>query len=487
MQFTKRVLGLCMFLLISTLASGVPASASALAQSETMPIERLLKPDGTLDLTTGFNGNLDFAGWQMTTDAAGVPHFYRAASGEGASDTPEAMPLSAADDMFWDAGFGDPPGGNGTSGLVRAIMVHGSAIYVGGFFTSAGNITANNIAVWNGNTWQALNFGVGGVVTAIAYRQGAALGSYSIYVGGYFDTICGNANCSTIALQVNKIARWSCNLLTCDWQMVGFGLPTEVRALTVMNGDVYVGGAFTGVCASVACATGITVNNIAKWDGSNWSALGNGVGSAVYTLQNDDTNLYVGGAFLAICGNAACNANNTRANHIAKWNGAAWLAQGFGFDGNVMALAVIGANLYAGGAFTSACLDLTCSSTKRVNYIAWWNGSGWSALNNGLNDVVYALSASGTNLYVGGDFTLVCGTSACVLNTSVVNHIAKWDGNMWSPLGSGTNNTVSAIGLSGSQVYIGGLFGIAGNKDSKYIGRWNIPAPTNLYLPLILK
>ncbi len=36
--------------------------------SSGVPIESLLRPDGTLDLSTGFNGNVDLSGFRMDMD-----------------------------------------------------------------------------------------------------------------------------------------------------------------------------------------------------------------------------------------------------------------------------------------------------------------------------------------------------------------------------------------------------------------------------------
>ena len=41
-----------------------------------------------------------------------------------------------------------------------------------------------------------------------------------------------------------------------------------------------------------------------------------------------------------------------------------------------------------------------------MNRVAKWDGSGWSALGLGLNNWVYALAVSGSDVYVGGDFTV---------------------------------------------------------------------------------
>ena len=77
-----------------------------------------------------------------------------------------------------------------------------------------------------------------------------------------------------------------------------------------------------------------------------------------------------------------------------------------------------------------------------------------------MNARVSALAVSGTDLYAGGSFTTAGGGSA--------NYIAKWDGTAWSALGSGLNNTVSALAVISSNLYVGGSFTTAGLKASAY-------------------
>lgn len=58
-----------------------------------------------------------------------------------------------------------------------------------------------------------------------------------------------------------------------------------------MNGtDLYAGGTFT-------TAGGVTVNRIAKWNGTTWSALGSGMPSAVLALAVRGTDIFAGGSF----------------------------------------------------------------------------------------------------------------------------------------------------------------------------------------------
>lgn len=113
------------------------------------------------------------------------------------------------------------------------------------------------------------------------------------------------------------------------------------------------------------------------------------------------SNVYVGGSFT--------RAGSVNATNIAKWNGSNWSALGGGVNNQVYVIAVRGTDVYAGGKFTAA-------GGIDVNFIAKWDGSSWSALgsgwNNGVSGYVYALAtrAEGpVEVYVGGNFSDVSG------------------------------------------------------------------------------
>ncbi len=95
------------------------------------------------------------------------------------------------------------------------------------------------------------------------------------------------------------------------------------------------------------------------------------------------------------------------------------------------------------------------------------------ALGLGLNDRVSALAISGTDLYAGGYFTNAGGV--------VANYLAKWNGSSWTALGSGMNRYgyVYALRVSGSDLYVGGAFTTAGGRVSGYIARaFLLPLPS---------
>jgi hypothetical protein len=134
--------------------------------------------------------------------------------------------------------------------------------------------------------------------------------------------------------------------------------------------------------------------------------------------------------------------------------------------------------VYAGGNFHQAG---TC--TDGCNNIAQWNGSTWSPMDSGMNSQVYAILASGSSVYAGGYFANPINSINCM---SGCPHIAQWDGSHWSGLGSGMDDSVNAIAVSGDSVYAGGAFTIAGTCTSgcSHIAKY-APPPHNVFLPLI--
>ena len=264
-------------------------------------------------------------------------------------------------------------------------------------------------------------------------------GSGNLYIGGDF-TVVGGA----IAI---RIAKWNGS----SWSALGTGMNDTVSALAVLGGDLYAGGFFT-------TAGGVTVNQIAKWDGSSWSALGSGLNDFVQTLAVSGGDLHLGGGFTTATNSGG---GAVAVSRIAKWNGSGWSALGAGLNNIVRALAVSGTNVYAGGDFTTA--TNSGGGTVAVSRIAKWNGSSWSALASGINNPVRALAVSGADLYAGGEFTGAVNSGGVPVTAS---RIAKWNGTSWSALGSGINHTVQALAVSGTNVYAGGLFSVAGSTKA---------------------
>jgi hypothetical protein len=144
--------------------------------------------------------------------------------------------------------------GSGLNGRVHAMTVlPGGDVIVGGIFTSAGGVPANNIARYNPSTnvWSALGSGLSGniyPVNALAVLPGG-----DVIVGGEFSTAGGVGG-------RNNIARFTPS--TGLWSAMGTGTSAGdgmVRALAVLpGGDVIAGGDFS-------TAGGVTASRIARY------------------------------------------------------------------------------------------------------------------------------------------------------------------------------------------------------------------------------
>lgn len=233
-----------------------------------------------------------------------------------------------------------------------------------------------------------------------------------------------------------------------DYNGIGGTSNGSVYVLAKDNsGNIYAGGDFTQI-------GGVSASKIAKYDGTSWTALGSGLNNTCYAIYVDDSgNVYAGGSFTT--------AGGISANYIAKYDGTSWTALG-NLNGNVRAITLYNGNITAGGYFTQ-------DGETTLHYVAYWDGTNWNDLGQGTNSSVLALSASGSNLYVGGLFTSLGGGS---INT---NGIAKFNGVSWNPFATGVNNGgyVNALFLDGSgNLYIGGSFTSVGGTSASNIATW---------------
>jgi N-acetylneuraminic acid mutarotase len=363
---------------------------------------------------------------------------------------------------------------NGVNSNVTALAVVGNEVVVGGFFTSAGGVSANRVARFNTqtNTWSTLGTGssngVSGSVAALA-----VVGN-EVVVGGYFTSAGG--------VSANRVARF--NTLTNTWSSLGTGssngVNNDVTALAVVGNEVFVGGGFTS-------AGGVSANGVARFNTqtNTWSSLGtgssNGVNGIVYELAVVGNEVFVGGGFTS--------AGGVSANRVARFNTQTntWSSLGTGSSNGVSgiglvyvyALAVVGNEVVVGGRFTSAG-GVSANRVARFNtQTNTWSSLGTGS-SNGVNDRVSALAVVGNEVYVGGWFTSAGGVSA--------NRVARFNTltNTWSSLGTGSSNGVSggvypyvyALAVVGNEVVVGGDFTSAGGVSANRVARFNTQTNT---------
>jgi len=398
----------------------------------------------------------------------------------------------------WTAGAGWTPLGSGMDagfpggGNVTSLLFSGGVLYAGGDFWTAGGVTVNCVARWNGSAWSALGSGLQGANGNYPGVSRLAMSGTTLYAVGYFAKPGG-----TVA---DGIAKWNGS----SWSTLGSGLAGApgndpwVTAVAASGSIAYAAGGFSSAGA-------VAADGLAKWNGSTWSALApagapaGSVSGAVTTMAVSGTNLYVGGEFgTAGSGLARCltrwngatwaplgsGANSPRGltlatsgtnlyagmwftppgglegSYLARWSGSSWTALGGAFDSDIYAVAVSGTDIYVGGGFY-----LIPGGVPNPG-LAKWNGSSWSSVGGWVDGSAWALALSGTNLYVGGSFTSVGGVP--------VANVARWDGNNWSPLGAGlVGNRVVALAVWNGDLYAGGFFTIADGSPANWLARWN--------------
>jgi len=160
----------------------------------------------------------------------------------------------------------------------------------------------------------------------------------------------------------------------------------SVHCFEVFNNELYAGGHFiTNDTDSVV--------NIARWNGSAWEALGNGLNGPVYAMTVFNNQLVAAGAFT--------HSDTIEMPRIAIWNDSTWNLVGAGFTDSldtVFALAVYDDTLYAGGL-------INASESIELNNLARLDGSSWFKFSLGTNGAVRSMTTYRNRLYIGGDFT----------------------------------------------------------------------------------
>ncbi|MEZ6038753.1 MAG: hypothetical protein R3F29_14820 [Planctomycetota bacterium] len=212
-----------------------------------------------------------------------------------------------------------------------------------------------------------------------------------------------------------------------SWTTLGITNGRPLCMLAASNGDLLVGGEFTTI-------NGVTVNRLARFDGTTWSSVGGGVtfstfAAYVYALTElPNGDFVVGGFFTAAGGNAI--------SHIARWDGANWSSFGTGANGDVRAFAQLpGGDLIAGGSFSQM-------GGVMASKVARWNGSAWSPLGSGLPITVrdFAVRADGSLIAANAD-TYV------------------WDGTTWSLVAGNLDYQTSVVALPDGDIVTGGISG----------------------------
>ncbi len=260
--------------------------------------------------------------------------------------------------LRWDGTTATAPS-MGPSGVALAFAEHAGALYVGGYLRHHGGNTTptcedfsdRDVLRWGGTGWTHLYRGFRGVdgsTSGLAHVSCMTSYTGALVLAGNFTWIydCMGSPQQIQSHGAGPVAQWD----GVDWEWLA-RVPA-VHDLVAYGGNLVLAGAFTEIAGAAA-------QNIARYDGSAWHPLGDGVNDVAYDLQVYNGHLIVAGAFTVAGGQAA--------PRIARWNGTAWSSLGDGMTGEaVTALGIYEGDLIAAGIFTEA-------GDVQVHNIARWS------------------------------------------------------------------------------------------------------------------
>ena len=387
-------------------------------------------------------------------------------------------------------------GANFTPGTVKAILVDGSDVYVGGQFwvdaeVDGQTVPVSGVARWSrtDERWYGLSYGL----ATDRERQGADVDGAvedlfmwngDLYAAGNFEGSCETSMCNDDRFSYEYdsnhelLARWDGN----QWRTVDPGITRFLsrgaavsfydlhpapngdliaagdveQFIDAQGNDVFCDGIFRIKAAGgVSCLEGGTVRN--GTDGTVYSV----------TVEEGTGDLVVGGLFASVDDDSEDGAAGVTAQNVARWDGTRWSAVGLGLNGVVRNLRYADGTVQAFGAFdsyaarfattgweplgngTPAPVKATTETSEGLvaasDLLQTWDGSAWSYWGLGLSGEVVDLDIDPADgkVYVVGSFAGPPGARSA-------NGLAVWDGLKWEPVGGGaTFGTASSVDREG--------------------------------------
>lgn len=224
-----------------------------------------------------------------------------------------------------------------------------------------------------------------------------------------------------------------------------------VRTIIQYRGEIYAGGNFQNVDT-------IETGGIVKWDGLNWSRIGNGLFDSIYNtwgsiwkLRVYNDTLYAVGTFNSF----------GEIYGFAKWNGLEWENVH-----NLPQLRSMGNDFKDVGFYDDKIILGGQVTNDTIKNLILFDGNDWikpDISSGGTWGQINVITIYKNELYIGGN-----------INDSL--HIAKYNGISWSNVGTGLSDgggTVNDFRVYNDELFVVGSFLKAGSVPAKYLAKWD--------------
>lgn len=298
--------------------------------------------------------------------------------------------------------------GFGASGMVEYLLPRSGQLAVGGSFGTVGGVVSRGVAVhdgawhsrdlsetdsgypidyldglaWNGNALSAVGFAHYGDV--IGYWNGASWQYSEVSSFPYANDVRGGSWGWLAGTGSGGVWRYS---YSSD--------PVTIASVDGTGGVLFDHAGRMVLGGSFSAVAGVAANNIASYDGTNWTTVGGGLPGTIRALGSWNGQLV---AVREVDGDP--DANVIAVLGGAAWHDTAWKDICVLTGGRIRAVAEYAGNLFVGGYFTT-----TDDDGVWMEGIACWNGASWESV--GAVSNVRALAAHDGQLWVGGSFRFV--------------------------------------------------------------------------------
>ncbi len=313
------------------------------------------------------------------------------------------------------------------------------ALYVGGYFPSAGGQSISRLAKRLNGQWSSVGSFIGSMVTGLGVHDfdGPGPGLPELVAVGDFTTIDG--------VPIQGVARWNGS----QWSPIGEGLNlVGGRTSSVVSWD-HDGLESTPRRLVVSGQVILNPNepwnsaSVMMWDGSQWTAIPASA-LALVVFDEDGPGPQPERLFQALDWDPG----------LERWNGSSWEAVGGGLRSALhtcVALRVIDEDgpgpgrpaLFAGGYFTIA-------GQVSTSGVAKWDGQTWTAVGGGINAQVEDI--------VAVDYTNGLGAPTIYATGWYIN------GHVWK-YGSGSANWAE-VGTTNGQMGVTFFYRLAGFDEN---------------------